>query len=134
MGRRLCARALVGGILLLTAALYRDVAASPPPSLPPSAQAEPITGTPAVSAPGGATRRHDPFKPYDTGPPGSTWTYKQLPPAQRAYVDQAGQHGPTQHTLDGFAHAAAERAHEAAGEAAAHELGVEDLASLGVVP
>lgn len=105
------------------------------PSLPASAGDEPITGTPAVSRSGSETRRHDPFTLYDVGPPGTKgWSYNDLSPTEKAQADRVRDLGGAAATQSAYAHAARERAQRAAGAAAAHELGVDDLSATGVVP
>ena len=112
-----------------------DGAATNVPSLPSSAADEPITGTPAVSARGSETPRHGPFTPYDIGPPGTkAWSYQDLGPDEKAYADHVRQTPMAASSADGFAAAAKERAQHAAGAAAAHQLGVDSLATTGVVP
>ena len=127
MGRFMVGGALLGFVLFIATASHGDVNA-PPPSLP--AGGEPITGTAATPAPGSETVPHDPFTPYDVGPPGTrTWTPDEQPdstPTTTPNWDQVNA---------AYASAAQERAHQAASDAAAHELGiVDDLGTIGVVP
>lgn len=139
MGRSLLFAALLGGVLLIAATSRSDVAlpsTSSTPALPAGpATAEPVSGTPATSAPGDETPAHDPFTPYDIGPPGTkAWTYADLPASEKA---QAALHADTtnwDNVNNAYAAAAAEHAHQAASDAAAHQLGVENLAETGVVP
>jgi hypothetical protein len=120
-------------LVLMTAISHGDN----PPSLPETAAREPITGTPAVNAYGSETPRHDPFTPYDPGPPGmKTWSYKDLSPSERAWADQTAKSNVGWDKVQsGYAAAVKERAHLAIGDSAAHQLGiVDDLGSTGVVP
>lgn len=121
-------------IVLVAATSRSDSPTRPPPSLPQAAAAEPISGTPAVSAAGPTARGHEPFTSYEAGPPGTkTWTPSDLPPGERAA--RTADPAQTAHVASAFAAAAAERAHQAAGESAAHQLGiVDDLGATGVVP
>lgn len=138
MGKSLLSGVSMSVVLLVAVASRSD--SGPPstsnrPSLPAAAAEEPITGTPAVSRPGNETRRHDPFTPYDIGPPGTkAWTYNDLSPAEKAYVDRNRDVTGGKKTQDAFASAVKERAQHAAGAAAAHQLGVDDLSETGVVP
>ncbi|HEY1556550.1 MAG TPA: hypothetical protein VGF94_17060 [Kofleriaceae bacterium] len=104
--------------------------------MPETAAPEPITGNPAVNAPGSETPRHDPFTPYDPGPPGTkTWSYKDLSPGERALADQSAKSNAGWDKVQaGYAAAVKERAHQATGDSAAHQLGiVDDLGNTGVV-
>ena len=139
MGRSLLFAALLGGVLLIAATSRSDVAApaaTPPPALPSgTAPQEPISGTAAVSAPGDEAPARDPFTPYDGGPPGTkTWAYADLSASEKAAVDRGRDTTGWDHVHSAYATAAAERAHQAASDAAAHQLGVDNLALTGVVP
>lgn len=124
---------LTGSVVIALVSLSSRHVAGAPPHLPATAAAEPITGTPARSAPSEHVHAHAPFTPYDVGPKGSTWSYAQLTPAEQAAAVRATERMPSRQTHDAFARASAERARRADGEAAAHELGVESLATIGVV-
>lgn len=140
MGKRLVSRVLMFALLLVAASSRSDggsseAAPTQAPSLPSVAADEPITGSPAVSAPGDARPRHDPFTPYGVGPPGTkTWSYDDLSPPERAYADRNRDPGKWAQIGAAYAHAAKERAQHAAGAAGAHQLGIGDLAGTGVVP
>ena len=127
-----------GLILLFFAATSRsDVgpAMSNVPGPPAAAGDEPITGSPAASAAGSETLRHDPFTRYDIGAPGTKgWSYRDLRPDEKAYSDRVRQAPIAARTADGFAAAVKERAQHAGGNAAASMLGIDNLASTGVVP
>ncbi len=94
---------------------------------------EPITGTAAVSAPGAETPPRDPFSAYDVGS-GGVWTYQQLTPAEQAVADQGRDTTGWDQVHNAYASAVAQRAQQAAGDSAAAQLGVENLAGQGVVP
>jgi hypothetical protein len=88
-----------------------------------------------VSAPGTETPVRDPFVPYDIGPPGTkAWAYTDLSPAEKTDVDRGRDVTGWERVHNAYASAAAEHAHQAASDAAAHQLGVDNLASTGVVP
>jgi hypothetical protein len=139
MGRSLLFAVLLGAVLLIAATSRSDVAApvaTPTPTLPSSTAAqEPISGTAAVSAPGDETSARDPFTPYDIGPPGTkAWAYADLSASEKAQVDRGRDTTGWDQVHKAYGAAVAERAHQAAGDAAAHQLGVDNLASTGVVP
>jgi hypothetical protein len=108
---------------------------TPQPALPSSARPEPITGTPAVSAPGSEQPARDPFQPYSIGEPGTKgWDYQSLSPSEKAYVDRNRNQPRAKEISNAFAAATKERAHRAASDSAAHQLGlVDDFGNLGVV-
>jgi hypothetical protein len=139
MGRSLLFSAFLGGVLLIAATSRSDVAApdaTSPPALPAGVAApEPISGTAAVSAPGDETPAHDPFTLYDIGPPGTkAWTYADLSPSEKAEADRGADTTGWDKVNNAYAAAAAERARQAASDAAGHQLGVDNLAVTGVVP
>jgi hypothetical protein len=134
------------GALLVTATSWSDT--SPTPTLPPttSAVTEPITGTPAQSIPGNEVPPKDPFSPYGTGPgiplpngpqtmPSKPfWSNSDLNAAEQAVAQRGVDTSAWAPTHNAFASAARELAQVAAANAAANDLGVESLASTGVVP
>jgi hypothetical protein len=96
---------------------------------------EPTSETPVVSAPGDETPARDPFASYSVGPAGTkAWSYADLSPAEKAEVDRGRDVTGWDQVHNAYAAATAERAHQAAGDAAAHQLGVDNLAQTGVVP
>ena len=101
---------------------------------PPLPEAEPITGTALQAAPGGEAATKDPFKPYDIGDPASAIPYEALVPDERAVVDRGRNVDDWRRVHDAYGAAIAERAALARAEAAAHQLGISDLATEGVVP
>ncbi|MDB4955977.1 MAG: hypothetical protein JWO36_3546 [Myxococcales bacterium] len=129
--------AITFGILFVATPSQSDVAPSNSPSaLPPSTEAvaEPTIATPAVPAPGSETQPKDPFAPYDVGDPNAIWKYTDLTPDERAIANKghAAAIGETVHAA--YNSAVAERAHQAAADSAAAQLGVSGLAGTGVVP
>jgi hypothetical protein len=139
--------ALVCVIALFAATSHSDVGtASSPPSLPPSSDAvtEPIAGRAAVTVPGNESHGKDPFVPYGIGPgfpvrPGAAmptkpfWSYADLKPEEQEVVDRGRDTAQWVATHNAFAQGAAELAQRAGANAAASQLGVESLASTGVV-
>ena len=125
-------------VVLITAATSHSDSATQP-TLPTSAPAEPITGTAFTPTASGQAPR-DPFTPYSIGPatgdtsPKPWLTYEDMTPAQKAVIDKGRDVTNSQPSLDAFAQAATERAHQAAGEAAQHQLGLDEVAATGVVP
>lgn len=132
MVRWISLTAFAVAIVLVARPSQSDVPVLPPPSG--TAPAEPITGTPAQTAPGSEATIKDPFTPYSIGPPEAAVPYEALTAAEQAVADQGRDIGNFGAVNDAFAHASAERAATAAVEAAQHQLGVENLAATGVVP
>ena len=116
-----------------------DVATAP--ALPSVGVSEPITGT-AVTGPPAANAgpAHAPFTPYPIGPvagdtsPKPFWTYDDLTAEQKAVIDAAREDTEAQATHDAFSAAASELGRRAAGTAAQHQLGVDNLGTTGVIP
>src|SRR5262249_41651035 len=129
MGKRLLFRVSTFGILLVAATSRSDVAVDTSTTTTggtgADAPPEPITGAPAVSAPGGESVVKDPFAPYDIGS-GGAWSYQQLTPAERAVVDKGLDTTGWDKVNNGFAQASRELAKQAAADSAAAQLGVED--------
>ena len=129
-------------MVLLGAATSRsDVA----PSLPAGAASEPITGEPLNSAPTGQPPPKDPFSPYGIGPgippkpdgamPSKpSWSYDDLTAPEKAVVDRGRDTSAWPAIHAGFVQGVADLASKAAGNAAAHQLGLDSIASIGVVP
>jgi hypothetical protein len=91
---------------------------------PPLPTAEFITGTPVQPAPGLETPQKDPFEPYDIGDPASAIPYEALSPAVSGWREIHA----------AYAAAVGQRAKQARAEAAVHQLGIDELATKGVVP
>jgi hypothetical protein len=94
---------------------------------------EPVLGEPVIPNPGneGVVRR---FQPYDIGPVDqAAWPYASLSAAEKAVVD-AGRSAPQWSGIhDGYKQAVLLRAAEAHAQAAAIQLGIDNLGT-GVVP
>jgi hypothetical protein len=119
-------------VVLLARPSQSDIASTPAPSS--TAASEPITGSPAQTAPGSETIAKDPFQPFSIGPPEAAVPYEVLTPPEQAVADKGRDIGNFALVNDAFAHASAERAATAAVEAAQHQLGIDNLASTGVTP
>ncbi len=143
MAKSLMFSAVLAGCLFIAASSRGEIA----PVVEPAATAqsadampEPITGTPAQTAPGSESPTLDPFKPYAIGPargdksPKPFWSYSDLSPAERSQVDRGRDVSNWAQTHETFAKATAERAHQAAASSAAAQLGASHLAIVGVVP
>jgi hypothetical protein len=127
---------------LLFAALFAGAAAQPESALdfeestddPPLPTSEPITGTPIDPAPGFETPQKDPFAPYDIGDPSAAIAYEALRPEEKAVVDRGRDVTGWREIHAAYDSAVAERARQARVAAAVHQLGIDELASKGVVP
>ena len=137
MGRSLLFGAIMCAILFVAATTRSDVVsdswASGTEAVP-----EPITGTPAQSAPGGESDQHDPFRLYGTGPalkdtsPKPVWHYSDLTAVEQAVVDRNRDTTGWVPVHDAFARATAERARQAAADSAAAQLDMN--LTIGIVP
>lgn len=111
-----------------------------PPPLPAEAISEPISGSTVAPAESHQPPAHEPFTPYSPGPsptketPRPYWTYNDLNADAKAAIDMSREATGNQEVHNAYAAAAAERAHRAAGDAAQHELGVDSLGTIGVIP
>jgi hypothetical protein len=101
---------------------------------PPLPIAEFITGTPVQPAPGHETPQKDPFEPYDIGDPASAIPYEALSPAEQAVVDRGRDVSGWREIHAAYAASVGQRAKQARAEAAVHQLGIDELATKGVVP
>ena len=99
-----------------------------PPTLP-----EPTTEPPTTPNPGDEQPPRDPFTPYSIGNVDG-WSYAELTPAEQAVVDRGADTTSWQPVHAAFNAATISRAHAVLSEAAGVELGVPDLAAIGVVP
>jgi hypothetical protein len=106
---------------------------------PPAAE-EPISGSAAVTVPGNESPPRDPFTPYSTGPgptkntPKPTWSYEDLTDAEKLVADKGRDTTGWDKVHDAYRRASAELAQRATREAAEHRLGIDGLATTGVVP
>jgi hypothetical protein len=79
----------------------------------------------------------DPFAPFDNGPVEGRWDYAMLRLTEQQDIDRERTNNARANwtsTHDGFRSALAEQAKAAASTAAARQLGIDNLATLGVVP
>lgn len=127
---------LLFAILFAGGALGADVSADFEASVedPPLPTEEFITGTPIDPAPGHETPQKDPFTPYDIGDPASAIPYEALSPEEKGVVDKGRDVSGWRQIHDAYASAVKERAKQARADAAIHQLGLDELATKGVVP
>ncbi|MBA3394138.1 MAG: hypothetical protein H0T89_15935 [Deltaproteobacteria bacterium] len=124
-------------VLIVIAAAVSSWSDSTVPADPPALYPvgpEPITGRAVIPNPGDETPQRDPFSPYDPGPPEALWQYAQLGAAEKTVVDHGRDTGGWSSVHDGFRNAVLEQQPAFAAGAAASQLGIADLATLGVVP
>ena len=124
-------------LFLVTRGASAEVATPDSSAVTPAAIGEPTTAGPSTPLRGNETPMRDPFAPADSGPPEGRWEYATSPANQRAEMDQeraANQRVNWAATHNEYANALSEQAKQAAATAAAQQLGVENLATLGVVP
>lgn len=93
-----------------------------------------VTGQPSVPEPGDERPMKNPFTPYDIGDPSAAWTYEHLTAAEKAVADGGRNVDAWSGTHDAYGSAGAALAAKAAAQAAALQLGVDDLQAIGVVP
>lgn len=124
---------VVCGFLFVAATSRSDVAPVDPPTVPTPID-EPITGAPITPAPGTAAQvpPKDPFSPYAADP--GAWRYQDLSADEQAVAERGRDATGWAEVNAGFASATGEQAKRAAAEAAATQLGVSDVAEIGVVP
>ena len=149
MGRSWLFWALMCSVLLVAASSRSDVAGTTSTPIlaeapvTTDAVAEPTTGQPSAPATGDETLPKDPFSPYGVLPPpdpkaaapsNPIWRYTDLSLAEKEVADRGRDVTGWDATHNAFAAAVALRAHDAAATSAASQLGVEDLATTGVVP
>ncbi len=94
--------------------------------------AEPITKAASMPFKGSESPMRDPFAPYDVGDSNGVWKYEDLTADEKAVADQ-GLDQDQSKIQDGYAAAAKDIAARAKSDAAAIQLGVENLAEVGVV-
>ena len=133
---------VMSALLFVAVTSHGDVANAPIPVGPLD---EPITGSPLpTNQPPNAPTPRDPFTPYDTGTAHDptnpndhrtgTWRYEDLDAANKTVVDRGRDVTSWTKTHDAFATAARELAMQAASDAAARQLGTDNLSTTGVVP
>lgn len=137
MGSALRLAAVMGGLLLFAATSRSDVAAQTvaDEEEPPTASVdEPVTETPVQPAPGFETHAKDPFAPYGIGPIEEAVPYEALSPEEQAVADRGFDVANWSGVHSGFGAAVAERSKRARAESAQHQLGIDALDTVGVVP
>jgi hypothetical protein len=97
------------------------------------AEPEPITGSSSTPLPGSERPMKDPFTPYDPGPPEAHWSYDSLNSAEKQVVDR-GRTEDYSAINSAYAGAAKHLSDKAKADAAATQLGTDNLDSTGVVP
>jgi hypothetical protein len=91
-----------------------------------------ITGAPAKANPGDEAQVKDPFEPYGIGPPEHAIAREQLSREERVALDRTRNADPS--TLEAYRQAVLQRSASVTAIVAARQLGVDNLASVGVVP
>lgn len=119
MGRTIVLGGLMSAVLLFAAAARSDVGVG---SDQPPANDSPPTVVPAAI---GQT---------DPGPASALWHYSDLSPAEKAYVDRNADTTGWDRVTAAFGSAVAEQGRAAAARDEANQLGVDDLATEGVLP
>lgn len=118
MGRTLVFGGLMAAVLLFAAAARSDVGAG---------SDSPGAGSPPTVVPAA-------IGPTDPGPASALWHYADLSPAERAYVDRNADTTGWDQVTAAFGAAVAEQGRAAAARDEANQLGVDDLATEGVLP
>jgi hypothetical protein len=118
MGKILVSGGLVAALLLFASAARSDVSSA-------DSQAAPGDPPHVVPAAIGQT---------DPGPASALWHYPDLSPGEQAYVDRNANTAGWDQIDAAYGAAVAEQALAAAARDEANQLGVDDLASEGVVP
>jgi hypothetical protein len=136
MGNALRLAATIGCAVLFALTYSGDVAAdvdADPPTTTTSV-AEPITETAVTPVPSADTVIKDPLAPYGIGPVEEAVPFEALSPEQQDAADRAFDTATSAATHDAFAAAVIERSQRARAESAQHQLGIDSLDTLGVVP
>jgi len=118
MGKIFVSGGLVAALLLFASAARSDVSSTDSQTAP----SDPPTVIPASI---GQT---------DPGPASALWHYQDLSPGEQAYVDRNANAAGWDQIDAAFGAAVAEQGRAAAARDEANQLGVDDLASEGVVP
>jgi len=108
--------------------------APPSPDVPSTAPSDNLTGQPSVPNPGDERPMKDPFTPYGIGDPSASWTYAELTAEEKAVADVGRDVRTFPAVHDAYGSAGAQLAVKAAAAAAAQQLGVDNLGTIGVVP
>ena len=125
--------------LLLAAIVFAtlwqsDVAAQSTDDLDTATVAEPVVEAPVEAVAGSETPQKNPFEPYGIGPPEEAIPYEALTPEQQEVADRGFETDAWKQTHDAFGAAVRERSKQARAESAQHQLGIDSLDTLGVVP
>ena len=103
------------------------------PDLDPDDTTEPITGEAVMPNPGDEQPMRDPFTPYDIGGEAAAWRLEDLTPEEQV-VAARGLDEDQSAIQEAYAEVARDMAEQARDAAVTSELGVAQLAGLGVVP
>lgn len=77
----------------------------------------------------------NPSEPYDIGPSEQAWKLDELSPDERAAVERGRAAGAARAGMqEAITKAAMEQSQRARAEAAQHQLGIDGLTEIGVVP
>jgi hypothetical protein len=95
---------------------------------------EPTTDQPVTLVPTAEPITKDPLAPYGIGPSEEAVPYEALTPEQQEAADHGFDTATSAATHNAFAAAVVERSNQARAEAAQHQLGIDSLDTLGVVP
>ena len=101
--------------------------------LDPDDTTEPITGEAVMPNPGDEQPMRDPFTPYDIGGEAAAWRLEDLTPEEQV-VAARGLDEDQSAIQEAYAEVARDMAEQARDAAVTSELGVAQLAGLGVVP
>jgi hypothetical protein len=117
------------GVLLFAATIFVTLVSS-------SQSARSDSTTASVGSAGSSAGPTPPqaFAPVDPGPASALWHEESLTAQERAYIARARQAANDEEINAGYASATSELGERATHLAAAQQLGVEGLASEGVVP
>jgi len=137
-------RIVIVGVLFAAATSRSDVATDPTPSSPRgtgvAAIAEPLTEAATAPAAGSETPPKEPFQPYGIGPANNDksakpfWSYNDLNGAEKVLADKNRDTSNWDSIHNAYGNAIAEQAHRAAASSSQAQLGIDNLAGLGVVP
>jgi hypothetical protein len=123
--------------LIAAATLKADVSSDFEESTedPPMPASEPILGTAVEAAVGDEPPQlpKDPFTPYDVGDPASIISLDELTPAEQEVVQRGRNVDSWRGIHDSYGAAVALRSKQARARAAQHQLGIDNLATQGVV-
>lgn len=122
----LCACA-VFGVMLIAATSRSDELGTT--DRPPSVDLSAPPTEPVVHAP-----THDPFAPFDVGPPAGVWSYDQLSPEEKAVVDRGRDTAEWARVNEGYNAAIRQQTAQSNAAMAGRMLGLTNAVEAGVVP